>query len=172
LATAFALARADEGAYTSLVGMAQSAQQDQGPDAGAIPPGAGKTGPKDAGGSERPSAAAGAAEAPEALKDAVADAPAPRGAAAKAAGAAGSPAFSFSPVPGPRLWTRLYATLMPSWRRIPALKSGFEPSVSTATARAPLSFLVPPPDSEAVKAGERRGLAELLSASAATPDAQ
>jgi hypothetical protein len=144
----FAFARADEGAYRNLVGMAQAAATDRGPDAG-----------------DAPERAPGGAEA---LKDAVADVPAPRLPATKAdaaPGAVAAPAAAKS-----RLWTRLYSTLLPSWRRPASLQSAFEPAVSTGTVRAmiPLPALMPPPDSEAVTAGERRGLAELMSVSAPT----
>ena len=56
----------------------------------------------------------------------------------------------------------------------PAAAAAFEPAVSTAAVRAPapLPALMPPPDSEAVMAGERRGMAELLSTTAATTDGQ
>jgi hypothetical protein len=143
---AFAFARADDGAYHSLIGMARSAKSDSGPDAGAIPdrPSAeSKSGNKDV--------PAGLEEASE-LRDAVAQPPAPK----------------------PRLWTRLTATLLPSWRRPPAPLAACEPAVSTAAARGllPLPALMPPPDSESVKAGERRGLAELLSATSASTSGQ
>ncbi|MFI5348328.1 MAG: hypothetical protein ACHQ2Z_02185 [Elusimicrobiota bacterium] len=163
------LAGADEGAYKNLVGMAKAAETERGPDAGDAP--------------ER------ASTGTEALKDALADVPAPRspsspktGAAAGAAAApvvtAGAevstpgPAVVAVPPPAkPRLWTRLYSTLLPSWRRPPSLQSAFDPMVSTVSFRAsmaPLPALMPPPDSEAVSAGERRGLAELLSVSSPT----
>ena len=157
---AFAFARADEGAYDSLIGMAQSAKTDRGPDAGSLPDraadGEGKT-PASCGKEpkthELPASGA-PIEAGAGLKDAVAQPPAPK--------------------PRPRLLTRLYATLRPSWRKTPSLASEFEPAVSTAAVRLlpPLSALMPPPDSEAVKAGERRGLAELMSASSAPTSGQ
>lgn len=145
---ALSRARADEGAYGSLIGMAQSASEDRGPDAGEAP--------------------ARDAQMKDALKDVVARAPAPRRAAAAPAPAPrdderGVPAASSQ---APRLWTRLYATLLPTWRRAAPSRSALEPAVSTAAVRAPL------PDWDAVRAGERRGLAELLSASAAPADPQ
>lgn len=146
----FALARADDGAYLSLIGMARSAKTDRGPDAGAAP--------------ERRSAAVQASKT---------DGPGASGAEADD-GAALRDAVAQPLVPKPRLWTRLYATLLPPWRRTPALQDAFEPAVSTSAARVrrPLPALMPPPDSESVKAGERRGLAELLSASAAPSGVQ
>ena len=154
---AFAFARADEGAYKNLVGMAQAAP-DRGPEADDAP--------------------TDAAAKMGTLKDAVADVPAPRSSAAEtpsspAASApaepASAPAAAFaSPSAKPRLWTKLYATLLPSWRRPAPRSSSFEQAASTAPVRVratPLPALMPPPDSEAVSAGERRGLAELMSVS-------
>lgn len=148
LGLALSRARADEGAYGSLVGMAQSASEDRGPDADASP--------------------ARDAQMADALKDAVAQAPAPRRAASAQAPAPrdGARAVPAAPSGAPRLWTRLYATLMPAWRRAISSTAAVEPDVSTAAVHAPL------PDWDAVKAGERRGLAELLSASAAPADPQ
>lgn len=145
----FAFARADEGAFKNLVGMAQAAT-DRGPDADDAPPNA--------------SARMGA------LKDAVADVPAPRAQASSTApNADAAPGAVAAPAAAkPRLWTRLYATLLPSWRRPLPLSSAFEAAVSTGPVRArmaPRPALMPPPDSEAVTAGERRGLAELMSVS-------
>jgi hypothetical protein len=153
----FAFARADEGAYKNLVGMAQAAATDRGPDADDAP--------------ER------AATGTEALKDALTDVRAPRAAAgvpaspAAFAAAKADPAPIFVSVPAapkPRLWTRLYSTLVPSSRRPAFRSSGFEAAASTWTVRAPMTplpALMPPPDSDAVAAGERRGLAELMSVS-------
>lgn len=168
-------ARADEGAYGSLVGMADSAAHDSGPDDGDIPPDAAarsnrdaaRPAPRGAAAPDAPLASASPAPsvAPAAptpssapvdassLKDALAEPPGP---AARRAG------------PPPRPWTRLYSTLMPSWRKVPALKSGYDAPASTAPARAAARPAAPAsidPDSEAIKAGERRGLAELLSVS-------
>ncbi|MFI5363580.1 MAG: hypothetical protein ACHQ49_16560 [Elusimicrobiota bacterium] len=153
----FVVARADEGAYKNLVGMAKAAQTDRGPDPNDVP--------------DR------ASTGTEALKDAIADVPSPGAAAAKAsraardvvplpadAGAVAAPAAARTP-----LWTRLYSTLLPAWRRAPEPAAEFAAAPSTAAARstpAPLRALMPPPDSEAVTAGERRGLSELMSVSA------
>ena len=140
----FAFARADEGAYKNLVGMAQAAP-DRGPEADDAPPDA--------------SSRMGT------LKDAVADVPSPR---ARADAAPFSPLAASPAAAAPRLWTRLYSTLLPSWRLPAPFSSAFEPAVSTGPARTsstPLPALMPPPDSEAVAAGERRGLAELMSVS-------
>ncbi len=141
---AWACARADEGAFTSLVGMAQAAKTDRGPDAGPAPDRA-AAGAKTAK-AEVFTAPGAAIDDGAPLKDAVAQPPAPK----------------------PRLWTRLYATLLPAWRKAPSLSGSFEPAVSTGAVRAlrPLPAPEPLPDSESVKAGERRGLAELLSVSA------
>ena len=158
----FVLARADEGAYKSLTGMAQAAATDRGPDVEAD---------TDAVPRNKP--------AVDELKDSVADVPSPRAPEANAAAEAlpaalsaaktdAAPGAVLVPAAGkPRLWTRLYATLLPSWRRASS-RSSFEPALSTGTVRVrmtPLPALMPPPDSEAVSAGERRGMAELMSVS-------
>lgn len=156
----FAFARADEGALKSLAGMAQ-ASPDAGPEADDAP--------------------TDAAPKMGTLKDAVADIPSPRAAAASAPFSAGpaaaaksAPAPAMTPAaPTARLWTRLYSTLLPAWRRPVLLSSSFEAPLSTGPAAvraAPLRALMPPPDSEAVTAGERRGMAELMSVS--DPSAQ
>jgi hypothetical protein len=153
---ALAFARADEGAYKSLVGMARTAATDRGPDA--------------------EDAAERASTGTDVLKDALADVPAPRARAAapsRAAPKADAGAAAPAPPPAavPRLWTRLYATLLPSWRHPYSLAGAFEPASSTGPVRArmtPLPALMPPPASEAVAAGERRGLAELMSVSSPT----
>ena len=141
---AFAVARADEGAYKKLVGMARAAATDRGPDADSAPE--------------------GASRGTDGLKDALADVPASRASEApKTAAAPGGAAAQT------RLWTRLYSTLLPSWRHPASLQGAFDPVVSTVpfrTRMTPLPGLMPPPDSEAVAAGERRGLEELMSASA------
>ena len=91
-----AFARADEGAYKNLVGMAQAAATDRGPDADDAP--------------ERAPAPNTADPAPAAVL---------------------APAVS-----KPRLWTRLYSTLLPAWRSPSSLRGAFEPAVSTIPARA------------------------------------
>jgi len=164
LATVIALARADEGAYRSLVGMARAAEAERKPAAPAEPDGADKPAERAA---DVLDGAASSAPAPdEPLKDALRDALV-RG---PALAASARPAAA----PPSRLWTKLYSTLVPSWRRMPVLRASYDAPSSTATAAAlrPLRSLVPPPDSEAVKAGERRGLAELLSSSVAPADAK
>jgi hypothetical protein len=163
-------ARADEGAYASLVGMARSASADLGPDAGPS--------------SDGPAARPPAAPAPgESLKDAVAQPPSPRAVSAAASRPGGAPAAGpvktraedgvrpAASAPGPRLWNRHYATLLPSWRPGPAPLSSFRAPASTAAFRgAPLPIELLPSNPDEVRAGESRGLAELLSSSAAPAD--
>jgi hypothetical protein len=156
-ALAFANARADDGAYGSLVGLAKTAVKNPAPEA--------------------EEGDASTAQMKEALKDAVAQPPEPRSQARAQppAETRNDDARVVTPAPsqGPRVWTRLYSSLIPSWRRapaIPSLKSEFEPALSTAAVRAAPAAPAPAPD--AVKAGERRGLSELLSASAVPADAQ
>jgi hypothetical protein len=157
---ALSFVRADDGAFKNLVGMAKAAETDRGPDA-----------------EDAPDRAPAASIAPDALRDAVADVPVPRAALAPQSDGAPMPAAAASPVqsgagaaPKARLWTRLYSTLLPSWRRPPSLRGEFDPAVSTAAVRAtvsPARVAPPSPDSEAVAAGERRGLSELMSVPAA-----
>ncbi len=155
-----ALARADEGAFHSLMGMARAAQTDRGPDAGPAPVDAEKPAAHEAAPSGENG---GEAALRDALHDALADLPAQKSVAAPRAPAPASAATA------PRLWSRLYSTLIPSWRANPLLRPAFAAPVSTAAVEGlrPLPALLPPPDSDAVKAGERRGLAEFLSSSAA-----
>ncbi|HEX4046520.1 MAG TPA: hypothetical protein VH309_01725 [Elusimicrobiota bacterium] len=149
---AFAFARADEGAYKNLVGMARAAATDRGPDPDDAPPRAGTT---------------------DALKDSLTDVPSPRAAAAEPQppeGGSGPGAVAVPAASQPRVWTLLYSTLLPPRRSRASLQAAFDPAVSTASFRAPqapLPALFPPPVSEAVSAGERRGLAELMSTAAA-----
>jgi len=63
--------------------------------------------------------------------------------------------------PGRRRWLRAVAVLSPARRRASSFAA---PDVSSATARA---FPAPPSADAAVRAGARRGLAELLSVCAA-----
>jgi hypothetical protein len=161
IAVGLASARADEGAYGSLMGMARSASQDRGPDA------------------DDGSAPARDDAMRDALKDAVAQTPAPRDAArARSVPAAeteqGRAPVSVPAAPAPRLWTRLYSTLIPSWRRTASFKSEFDATSSSAAATAALPPALPAPltDAAAVKAGERRGLAELMSTSVAPAEPQ
>jgi hypothetical protein len=165
LSSVLASARADEGAYHSLVGMARSAQTDRGPEDGAQPADAAKAAAPDAAAPAKDPA--GEAALRDALRDALADIPAQKSTATRR-----STEPAPAPAPAPRLWTRLYSTLIPSWRQTPVLKSTYDAPASSAAAAGlrPLRALVPPPDSEAVKAGERRGLAELLSSSAVPAD--
>lgn len=163
LASLLAVARADEGAYRSLVGMARAAEAERKPappeseEAARIP-----AKPEEAALDGASAARAADASLKDALRDALSDVPAP-------ARRTPEPA----PAAGPRPWTRLYSTLVPSWRKMPVLGASFEAPRSTAAASAlrPLTTVVPL-DSEAVKAGERRGLAELLSSPVAPADAK
>ena len=156
-ALSFGPARADEGAYGSLVGLAKTTAKNPAPEADEAEPADGQT--------------------REALKDAVAQPPAPRNRTRAQAPAEprteDGRVVAPAPSPGPRVWTKLYSSLLPSWKHapaIPALKSEFEPALSTAAVRAaPAAPALAP---EAEKAGERRGLSELLSASVVPSDAQ
>jgi|GEM_PF-2479298 len=148
LAAAFSLllavsAGAEEGAYLTLVSMGRAAATDRGPDPGAPPTDAAR---REAPTSSAPSAAAatGGAYAPPAESPLDADVVAAENGA-----------------PGRRRWLRAVAVLSPARRRASSFAA---PDVSSATARA---FRAPPSADAAVRAGARRGLAELLSVCAA-----
>ena len=99
-------ARADPNdAYGSLVGMADSASRDQGPQAGEISP----------------------ARAGKSAKKAPAPAPGARSEAAKDNDA---PFVAVPAAAAPRAWTRLFSSLLPPMARVP-----FGVAVSTALAK-------------------------------------
>lgn len=157
LASVIALARADEGAYRSLVGMAAAAATDKGPDPEAVP---------------QPAPVPAQPQLREALKDAVADRPATRPTAPRSrADAPRTEAAPQASAPA-RPWIRYFSALTPSRKAVS--RASFEAPASTAAASAlrPLPALTPPPESEAVKAGERRGMAELMSSALAPSDGQ
>lgn len=148
-------ARADEhDAYASLVGMAGSASSDRGPQAGEIPP--------DLGGrlAGRAAAPAEASEAePEGGQDASPDAPAepviaapvPKREGARPAREQAGPSVFVPPAAAPRVWTKVFASLIPPMRRAPA----FEVAASTRLATA------------ASDAGSAQGFRELFAAATA-----
>lgn len=146
-------ARADEhDAYASLVGMAGSAVSDRGPQAGEIP--------ADLAGRMTGRAAA-RAEAPEADPAAQADparvdakpqaATAPKRESARPAREQAAPFVFVPPAAAPRVWTKVFASLIPPMRRVPA----FEVAASTRLATA------------ASDAGSAQGLRELFAAATA-----
>jgi hypothetical protein len=162
LCSAARAARADD-AYASLVGMAQAAASDRGPDAGAVPPGraapARRAGEPASRRAEPAAASSASPAAGEVLRDAVG---APSALPASAASAVPPAAVLPGGLRG--AWVRLYATLAPSPRRVPSFEA---PAVSTAAARvAP----APPARPDPAAAGARRGLNELLSAASAPVD--
>ncbi len=108
LIRAGARAEADD-AYGSLVGMADSATGDRGPQAGEIPP-------------DNPAMPASAAIPARAPKKTSAESPKDEDA----------PAVSVPPAAPPRVWTRLFASLLPP----PARPASFEVALSTAPRRA------------------------------------
>ena len=156
-----ALSRAEQAdAYKSLRGMAESAATDRGPNAGGIDGAKAERAadPKRRKGfSSRENGAAragGTASAETDLRDSVSDtrpaAAAPREEEAKPEGPSVAAPFS----PRPRLWTRLFAALLP-----PSKPRFDAPQLSTATRR-----LTP---EEA--AGQARGLQEIISVGSPAP---
>ncbi len=152
-------ARAEQGdAYGSLVGMADVAGTDKGPDAGEMP--------RDTAGEKRITPGAPSGEtirAEYAAPRAEAPAKRPAAPAAKREAARDDDAPSVVvPAPGPRrVWTRLFASLVPSMRPAP----DFEVNVSTG------GRLIRPvaarPATEASVAGSAQGLLEFVAVATA-----
>jgi hypothetical protein len=163
----FAIVHAQQNdAYESLVSMADSAAEDKGPRAdleegrpASVAPEAAKTD------LEAPTGAGGEAQG-EARSEAKPSAPAPAPKRERPAPRHDDDAPSV-PVPAaaaPRVWTRMFSSLLPSLARVPA----FEVSLSTAVRR-----VRPEPSHPATAesaAGAAQGLIELV-AVATTPTA-
>jgi len=153
-------ARADQDdAYGSLVSMADSAASDRGPEAGAVPP----DGPSiEASSSAAPSAEAPSPEAVPARPETPAKpapAPAPRREAPTKEDDA--PAVAVPAAAAPRVWTRVFASLLPPMNRA----SSFEVAASTAPRGArPESAR---PSTPASAAGFAQGLIELVAVATA-----
>ncbi len=147
-------ARADEhDAYASLVGMAGAASSDRGPQAGEIP-------------ADMPrrviSRAAARAETPEAALEAVRAGAeptpgpafsAPKREKARPAREAAAPSVFVPPAAAPRVWTMVFASLLPPTSRAPAFEVEASTSARLATA--------------ASDAGAAQGFLELFAAATA-----
>lgn len=166
----FAIARAQQNdAYGSLIGMADSAASDQGPQAGVMPPDRpaddeGPRSPADAKSDSSP-----AVERTEA--DIVPPAPAPARRApstrrdrSEKSRDDDAPSVAVPAAGAPRVWTKFFSSLMPPMARIRA----FEVAASTAARRARPE--APRPATAASDAGAAQGLLELVAA-ATTPTA-
>lgn len=159
----FALARAQQDdAYGSLVGMADSASSDRGPQAGEI--GSDLAGERL--GSEPPEAAKTDSEAPasersEAKVEAPAPARAPKRERVKPKREDDLPAVSVPAAAAPRVWTKLFSSLLPSMTR----GSSFEVSASTAARQARPEPARPATAASA--AGSAQGMLELVAAATA-----
>jgi hypothetical protein len=149
LALARAGARAERNvAYGSLVGMADSASGDKGPQAGEIPPDdASGEASKTEYGSARIERRARKASAPGAKREAAKDDDAP--------------SVSVPAAPAPRVWTRLFSSLIPAMSR----GSSFDVAASTAARRAGREGVRPATAASA--AGSAQGLLELVAAATA-----
>lgn len=154
-------ARADQDdAYVSLVGMAGSAASDRGPEAGAMPP-------------DNPSIGeASSAPAPSVEGPAPVAAPARNEKPAKPAPAArregpprdkedDAPAVAVPAAAAPRVWTRVFASLLPPMRRA----SSFEVALSTSPRGARPE--APRPSTPASDAGSAQGLLEFVAVATA-----
>ena len=154
-----ALVRADEdNAYGSLVGMADSASTDKGPEAGEIPSDLAPTGRRTE--SEPPADQTGPAEPAVARveeKKIVSAGPAP----SRARKENNAAAVAVPVAPAARVWTRLFASLLPPMTRV----ASFDIEVSTTILRArpaPVRAVTP-----ASAAGAAQGLLELVATATA-----
>lgn len=135
----FALARAQQSdAYGSLVGLADSASSDKGPQAGEILPDDG---------SARIETPVKKAAAPGTKREAAKDGDAP--------------SVSVPAAAAPRVWTRLFASLLPAMTRVPS----FEVAASTAARRGRPEPARPATAASA--AGSAQGLLEFVAVATA-----
>ncbi len=156
----FATARAQQDdAYGSLVGMADSASRDQGPQLdsdlagerlGSKSPEAAKTGFE-----------ASAGERNEVKAIAPAPTRAPKGERVKQKREDDEPAVSVPSAAAPRVWTKLFSSLLPNMTR----GSSFEVAASTSARRARPEPARP--DTAASAAGAAQGMLELVAAATA-----
>lgn len=147
-------ARADQDdAYGSLVGMAGSAASDRGPEAGDIPPDNPSIETRSS--SPAASAAPAAAYAPARAEKPAKPVPAPA-AKREAAKDDDAPSVAVPAASAPRVWTKVFSTLLPPAARA----AGFEVAASTASRGAR-------PSTPASAAGSAQGLLELVAAATA-----
>jgi hypothetical protein len=159
----FALARtrAQETAYVSLVGMADSAATDRGPQAGEIPQGD-RAGIEGHAATEPRTEPETAPAAPIVAKTAYASsyAPAPKRAKREAEKEGEAPMVAAPAPSAPRIWTSFFSSLLPAASSVPS----FEVAVSTAPRALPRA---PRPATTASAAGAAQGFRELFAASTA-----
>jgi len=151
-------ARAEEDAYGSLIGMADSASGDKGPQAGDIPPD--NAAMREARRAESPAYASGSAE-PGTTASAPARAPKPAKAKREEAKEDEAPAVTVPPPAPRRAWTRMFSSLMPP----PSRPSSFEVALSTAPRR--YRAKTSPHPTAASEAGMAQGMLELVAAATA-----
>ncbi len=163
LAASFALiragARAESDAYGSLVGMADSAAGDKGPQAGEIPPD--NAAMPERRREEGPAYSSGSAEPETAAAPAPAAAPKPAKVKREAAKEDEAPAVTAPPPAPPRAWTRLFSKLMPA----PQRPSSFEIAISTAPRR--YRAKTAPRETAASASGAAQGMLEFVAAATA-----
>lgn len=158
----FALARAQQSdAYGSLIGMADSAASDKGPQAGVIPPGR----PAD---DEEPRYPAVAPAVDWTETEIVPSAPSPaqrslspRRDRSKKRRNDDAPSVTVPSAGAPRVWTKVFSALLPPMVRI----SSYEVVVSSAVRRD--KFDSPRPETSAVVVGGARGVLELVAVATA-----
>ncbi len=146
-------------AYGSLVGMAVSASSDKGPEAGEIKPDAAhrEKGAADAPSGDAPKTVYGSAFVQKSER--TSPSPGDNRPPAKDEKEAPAVAAPASSAAAPRIWTRLFSSLLPPMTRIPA----FEVAASTAPRRVRRSLERPVTTASA--AGSAQGLLEIVSAS-------
>lgn len=146
-------------AYGSLVGMAESASSDEGPDAGSMPSDLLNHSDRSAGRSPRsvPETSKAGFGAPAVVRRV--DNPVVRAPKREAAKNEGAPLVAVPAAPAPRVWTRLFSSLLPPMTRV----SRFEVATSTVA----LTVQPPHPATAASSAGSAQGLLELVAAATA-----
>jgi len=157
LSRAVALAGQDD-AYGSLIGMAESASSDKGPEAGDMPSDLGNN--RDAGrpGADAPKPVIETRTAERREVKPAAHAPAPKREAAKDDDA---PSVAVPAAPAPRVWTRLFSSLLPPVARLP----DFDVAISSVTRRRHPAPAHPATAESA--AGSAQGMLELVAAATA-----
>jgi len=158
----FTLARA-ETAYVSLIGMADSASTDRGPQAGDIPPGGseamqGRSAAE--GGDESAESFSSPARAVAKIEERPSQAAAQEPAEREAGKENASPAVAMPAPAAPRIWTQFFSSLLPATPSVPS----FEIAVSTRPRLVPKA---PPSRTSASAEGSAQGLRELFAAATA-----
>ena len=153
--------RAQETAYVSLVGMADSASTDRGPQAGEIPRvDLARLEGRSASEPGEDSAASFSAPAVAKTEDRPSRAPAPKTAKRETQKEGDAPTVAVPAPAAPRIWTQFFSSLLPASASV----SSFEVAVSTVLRVRPKA---PRPSTSASAEGSAQGLRELFAAATA-----